>query len=46
MSAIVETLKMQSSIDTANTGAAEITEQEAIYYPITQRDLDKLNLTS
>ena len=38
MSAIVETLEMQSSVDVANAGAAEITEQEAIYYPIIQRD--------
>jgi hypothetical protein len=38
MSAIVETLETQSSIDVANAGAAEITEQDAIYYPIIQRD--------
>jgi hypothetical protein len=38
MSAIVETLEMQSNVDVANAGAAEITEQDAIYYPIIQRD--------
>lgn len=38
MSAVVETLEPQANVAVANTGAAEITEQEAIYYPISQRD--------
>ena len=38
MSAIVETLEMQSSVVCCQRGSREITEQDAIYYPIIQRD--------
>lgn len=38
MSAMVETLEISSDLVGAEAGTAEIKEEEAIYYPITQRD--------